>query len=111
MTYDEWLNDGKALRPSGHLEIGWCQQKFAVNAAGEKVAMGSPSAVAWCLLGSLGAAWEGGHITYKEHNELDALLHARHGDLDNYNDRPERTQAEVVTAMKDAERVVFGEGC
>lgn len=89
------LRAAEILEPEG----AWCQVATARTAHGKSVEALSRSAVSWCVNGALTKA-------AKRHvDSRDAYFHL----LDflgqgvaTFNDAPERTQAEVVQALRDA---------
>lgn len=80
---------------------GWCQRELAVDTNGRLVFPDSPSACRWCAIGGLVdsvAANDG-----LENAAVDALSRAIGGlRVSEWQDRPERTQADVLAAYDRA---------
>lgn len=81
---------------------GWCQGAVARDASGRAVAASSSHACQWSLLGSLLASRNGGRLS--ELADAVGSLHSSIGEsaLEVWNDRPWRTQQEVVAAFDRA---------
>lgn len=88
------------------VERGWCQRHYALDAAGQPVNERGSEAVRWCLYGALhavmpdlsGPSWS---LTARVCDELRAeLALPASKDLGNWNDHVDRTQAEVVAALR-----------
>lgn len=81
---------------------GWCQGAVARDASGRAVAAWSSHACQWSLLGSLLASRNGGRLS--ELADAVGSLHSSIGEsaLEVWNDRPWRTQQEVVAAFDRA---------
>lgn len=79
----------------------WTQGAHARNAAGAPMLVGSRmDAVCWCVLGALDRM-------APTNNLWDASVQAMNevvGHVADFNDAPERTQAEVVAALREAAR-------
>ena len=88
------------MKPSDYLKKGWCQRATARNTRGQSVDVRSGKAVAWCLWGAL-------HVERNpQAYALRKAIFRRVGDLFDFNDAPERTQAECVVVMMEAEKEV-----
>ena len=100
----------RRLRPSDYLRKSWGQGVIARNRRGKVVDPESVAAVQWCMLGALTCCWRTEQLTSGEWavlmRHLDSTLE---GGMVLWQDQPGRTQAEVATAMVDAERKVLGE--
>jgi hypothetical protein len=81
---------------------GWCQGAVAQDEDGRAVGPGSPDARRWSMLGALLASWEGGPV--QELGQAVKSLHTstEHSPLEVWNDRPGRTQTDVVAAYERA---------
>ncbi|MDB5584350.1 MAG: hypothetical protein JWR80_9526 [Bradyrhizobium sp.] len=89
------LDEARAL-----IERGWCQKAFARAGDGSKVKVCHGDAVSFCSMGALDrvGAWASGPI-----NALEAAVGVTVvADVMDWNDAPERTQAEVLDAFKRA---------
>lgn len=85
----------------------WTQGGFAHDRDGKEVAWDSSEAVCWCARGAiafvareyraevLDAIWDGA---------AKAMGFRSYGDIECWNDVPDRTQAEVVDALRQASR-------
>ena len=85
------------------VEKGWTQGVFATNAFGKGVPVESPEACSFCVLGALDKAAETGigEMAWRE-AEKALFRTVRSPSLPAWNDAPERTQAEVVAALREA---------
>lgn len=82
------------------LRRGWTQRGYAFDAAGRSVSATSPDAIRWCLYGALHAVGADRPVFEAACDQIRAELGLTSRDsLDLWNDRPGRTQAEVVAAM------------
>jgi hypothetical protein len=89
---------------------GWCQGAVAQDKEGRAVGPGSSDARRWSMLGALLASWDGGPV--EELGQAVTSLHrsTEQSPLEVWNDRPGRTQADVVAAFERAiESLVSGE--
>ena len=84
------------------VSTGWCQGTIAQDADGRPVGAGSSAARRWSMLGAVLASWDGGPV--EELGQAVTSLHTStdQAPLEVWNDRPERTQEEVVTAFERA---------
>lgn len=87
------------MLPSEYLAQGWCQEVSAKDQAGNRIPSKDPEAKEWCFMGAV-EAWGGNSVGYRE-KALELLLLPvpeiiLGSPLPNWNDQPERTQAEVV---------------
>jgi hypothetical protein len=78
---------------------GWCQGHDAETASGAVVDALHTDAVRWCLYASVRMAVRGNEGAY---DQAARVLRADRGPLWNWNDAPERTQADVVAALREA---------
>lgn len=86
------------MQPSDYVRRGWTQYAYARNSAGREQWPRSPSAVSWDVAGAIYAAhpWNTRArlaITY-------TLTVFVGDDIEVWNDAPERTQSEVIAALK-----------
>jgi hypothetical protein len=92
-----------ADRAAVRLEKGWCQKTLAKNASGSDTGEKADDACQWCLVGSIYA--EG--VDVKDPfigtvwNTAAERLDMKASEVAHWNDHPDRTQAEVVRAMRD----------
>lgn len=89
------------------LERGWCQGTAARDCHGLAVRLGDESATRFCTVGALAFVYGNALHDYQGvYDELRIVLGGsswiQHG-VPVWNDRPERTHAEVVQAVKLAE--------
>lgn len=84
-------------------EGAWTQGAFARTADGESCSSGSsdPRAVCWCVGGAINRA-SGQERPTDAHNVFQRLIPC--GEFE-WNDAPERTQAEVVAKLREAARL------
>lgn len=88
------------------VERGWCQLSYARDRHGTPVGVNSAEAASWCLLGALDEAvpvpWTKADVARIE--TAAAQIAGEIGvcvkELDYWNDRPGRTQAQVVQALR-----------
>lgn len=106
-TVTDTLRAARAL-----IEKGWCQAALARDKTGATVEPGSERAVAYCMMGAIYAAthytpltaWER-HETYMLAKQCRNRLFAANSIQDtlaDWNDAPERTQAEVLALFDSA---------
>ena len=90
---------GKIYREAADLvEKGWTQGALARDQYGVEVPCDSPTAVCWCLSGALDlASWEVRVNHWMKLTSYFKLYEA----ISVWNDRPDRTQEEVVKLLKD----------
>lgn len=82
------------------VERGWCQDTLARDEHGDPTTVGPHGAVSWCLLGALVAASLDRPLELVT-RAADALApYVGEGGLVGWNDRPGRTQEEVVGAIR-----------
>lgn len=83
------------------IERGWCQDAYALDANGDEIRENDPSAVCWCASGAL----------LVDLNHPDPIVHRarmmfrraiKNDFIPGWNDRPGRTQAEVLAAFDKA---------
>jgi hypothetical protein len=81
---------------------GWCQGAVAQDEDGCAVDPGSSDARRWSMLGALLASWNGGPVANL--GQAVTSLHAatERSPLEVWNDRPGRTQTDVVSAFERA---------
>jgi hypothetical protein len=84
------------------ITIGWCQGAVAQDEDGRAVAPESSDARRWSALGALLASWNGGPVG--DLGQAVTSLHAatKGSPLEVWNDRPGRTQTDVVSAFERA---------
>jgi hypothetical protein len=84
------------------ITIGWCQGAVAQDEDGRAVAPESSDARRWSVLGALLASWHGGPVG--DLRQAVRSLHAatERSHLEVWNDRPGRTQTDVVSAFERA---------
>lgn len=99
------------MLPSEYVAKGWCQGYSARDADGEFVDPASDHACCWCLIGALEASCASQSLTSKEWRLVWENLCRAIGTFEaaDWNDDPDRSQAEVIAALQDAERKVLGE--
>lgn len=90
------LREAAALVEKGH-----CKGEYARDAQGLKVDRDSPSAVSWCAFGAIARA--NGTLLNDQAVACESALEAVvEDDVQEWNDAPERTAAEVAEAMRKA---------
>lgn len=82
---------------------GWCQGNTAINATGAPVNASSPEVARVCAMGAMDRAGDWAN----DPKRTSAMAEALYGVLNNdsivdWNDAPERTQAEVLAAFDKA---------
>lgn len=86
----------------------WTQNEFARDAAGRAVYHTSSLATCWCARGAIAAVndEEDDHTANNRNWKAAAQLMGFHDvhDIEQWNDAPGRTQAEVVAALREAAR-------
>lgn len=97
------------LKAAVLVERGWCRGEMARDARGNKVSPISDAAVCWCALGAAKSAADGRIHPYTHARDaLHAHLFSQPDSGDGpdpvtvWNDAPDRTQAEVVAALRAA---------
>lgn len=89
-----------------HVEQGWCQDSWALDADANRVYPDDPVAVAWCLLGAWAAVESqigGSRADVSQYIYAALPPHAKNS-MTVYNDEPGRTQAEIVALL---DRAIF----
>jgi len=81
-------------------EGAWLQGEMAEDADGFEVSAGEPTAVCWCIAGAIRRVSSANPGLYGLARNL--LLDHIGESLVTWNDAPERTQAEVVAALRAA---------
>lgn len=91
----------------GYIERGWTQGAFARDGDGHKVAFEHPAAGCFCALGAIERA-EGGDTSYASGQRARFSLRAVIGSnlIGEWNDAPERTKEEVLSAFSRAIAIV-----
>lgn len=87
-------------RAAARVERGWTQDAFARDTNGLECSVFSEHAIAWCLAGAVDA-----ETSMRAAVFLEAIGAAIGMDAVTWNDAPGRTQAEVVTALREAARL------
>src|SRR5687767_6035833 len=82
--------------------VGWCQGTVAQDEDGRAVAPESSDARRWSILGALLASWNGGPVGDLRQAVTSLLAATERLPLEVWNDRPERTQTDVVSAFERA---------
>jgi hypothetical protein len=82
--------------------VGWCQGTVAQDEDGRAVAPESSDARRWSILGALLASWNGGPVGDLRQAVTSLLAATERLPLEVWNDRPGRTQTEVVSAFERA---------
>ena len=97
----------KRKLPSDYLVQGWCQWVLSKDSQGQEVSVDSPSAVQWCVMGAVLAAFP--DEFEKQHPNVGHLVAylSTKGTCVDWNNAPGRTQAEVVAVMLEAEAAVL----
>ena len=87
------------MKPSEYIAKGWCQKYSALDSEGKLVWADSTSAVQWCLVGALRAAYE---ELPEQRRKVAGKLQAKLGHLQfsKWNDEPKRTKAEVIALLQ-----------
>lgn len=112
MTVSDVLNEG--VKTSDVLEAAanllekpgaWTQGVFARNAKGVVVGFRDDSATCFCAAGAIYRSAKSNALGDPAINLLNTWARRRHFEhLAKWNDAPERTQAEVVAALRQAAR-------
>lgn len=89
------------------LEKGWCQSNCATNKSGMPIEFWFEDACRFC---ALGAIWRSYAPQDSSRDRVTALLLAKVGKIHAWNDKPGRTQQEVVEAVRAAELEVQNYG-
>ena len=89
---------------------GWCQGAVAEDTDGQAVGPGSSEARRWSILGAVLASWDGGPVAELRQAIASLRSSTQQSPLEVWNDRPERTQKDVIVAFERAiESLVSGE--
>lgn len=89
-------------------EGAWAQEYFARDEHGNFVEACDELAMCWCVLGAIEFAAGGVGVAYSEAQHcLGAIVGEQ---IDEWNDAPRRTQAEVVAALRQAAKLAEEEG-
>lgn len=99
---DEDMPSRMMVEARERIAIGWCQGAVAQDEDGRSVAPESSDARRWSILGALLASWNGGPVG--DLRQAVSSLHAatERSHLEVWNDRPGRTQTDVVSAFERA---------
>jgi hypothetical protein len=81
---------------------GWCQGAVAQDKDGHAVGPGSSEARRWSILGALLASWDGVRVEELGQAVTSMLTSTEQSPLEVWNDRPGRTQTDVVAAFERA---------
>ena len=92
-TVKEVLVKARAL-----IAKGWCQGAVSRSGDGTEVPHLSDLACSWCIVGAVCAV---GKTSAPALDALRRVTGVRNGYLDNWNDAPERTQADVLAAFDE----------
>jgi hypothetical protein len=102
------LNVAEILNKAADLiepEGRWTQDGYAKDVIGRDIYPDDPSAVCFCALGAIARAG-GFDPDIKPDHPAVTTLHAAVGEwVPVWNDQPERTQAEVVAALREAAKM------
>jgi hypothetical protein len=91
------LREARAL-----IERGWTQGSSARTETGDPIGVSSKCAAQWCILGAVCATADGMEDEIKALDTLEGVTDARPGYIAEWNDAPERTQADVLAAFDRA---------
>lgn len=87
------------MKPSRYIAKGWCQGTSAKNASGEACNAIAKTATSWCLIGALQAAYPTRNEAFEK--AVDKLIKKLDTTaLAKWNDKPKRTQAEVLQLLQ-----------
>jgi hypothetical protein len=95
------------------VEGAWTQRVFARNAEGEETGLSEcrGPAVCWCALGAISKiAGNDDLLVERAEYALMRLLRCEVDGIANWNDAPERTQAEVVAKLREAAAIAREQG-
>jgi hypothetical protein len=90
---------GKLREARALIERGWCKEAYARGTSGRKVNSQGRSAVCFCAVGAINRV---GKYGWDFSPERDLLKRVVGYDPIDWNDAPERTQAEVLAAFDKA---------
>jgi hypothetical protein len=85
------------------VDRGWCRNRIAMDGFGKPCEPHDPKACRWCVMGAIrGASRDGGEANearraLRNHLQLSATV-----SVPDWNDRSNRTQAEVSAALRAA---------
>lgn len=108
----------EALKPSEVLERAaaliepegaWTRGTYSLDASGERVPPASREAACWCLYGAIDRVLAGKRADPHHHPD-DYLYRALGAGPADFNDAPDRTQPEVVAALRKAAELARSEG-
>jgi hypothetical protein len=91
---------------------GWARGASAVDEEGNPVEPSSPLAQRWSAQGALQAVWDGSAAPEAGRGELERAslaLSAVVGDIQEWNDAPERTLEEIMAAYDQAAQLLDAE--
>lgn len=88
-------------RPSNFVARGFCKNQVARNKDGRPVQEDSPNAVMWCQLGAIVKSLVNSSLWQPYQNALREII--MNDDPITWNNKPERTQEQVVSAMRQTE--------
>ena len=91
------------------IEQGWVQGVFARDKDGKPTDYASDEACVWCASGAIKAV-NGGVFLDAAAVFLERVIPRGYVDVPDWNDAPERTQAEVIEAFKKAIALAEAEG-
>ena len=83
-------------------EGAWCKIYSARDAKGKSVRASSSKACSWCILGSITRAQAASHSSQWGKTIAAVTVVLGNRSIAEWNDAPERTQAEVVAALRAA---------
>jgi len=86
-------------KPSDYCALGWTQMASARRYSGEITAVNSEHACCWCAVGAIVAANYQDDLAISEAFEA-VRAEIGGGDITDWNDAPERTQADVVETLR-----------
>jgi hypothetical protein len=81
---------------------GWTQHTFARDENEKAVRFTDPNAVKWCSTGAIGAVYPGTREYISAIEKLMQWLPTEVFSISFWNDAPERTHAEVISAFEKA---------
>jgi hypothetical protein len=84
------------------IEEGWCRKSYARDRQGNTVYSGNPAASSWCMAGAVAAAANNEELALREPFRLLDEVIGNGGNIEAYNDAPERTKEEVLAIFDKA---------